>query len=458
MCKIFCNILKMRRKIYSELLDWKNRSKGKTALLVEGARRIGKSYIVNEFGKNEYKSYILVDFNDMDSDLEDIFENYLSRRDDFFSRLSLHYGVKLYHRDSLIIFDEVQQYPRARAAIKYLVADGRYDYLETGSLVSIKKNVKNIVIPSEEEHIPMYPMDLEEFMWALGDDMMMDYVREQFHRLQPLGTLHRKMMDCLRLYMVVGGMPQSVLEYVGTKDFESVDRVKRNILRLYREDIAKYATGAESKAISIFDEIPSMLQRHERKFSPSSIKEGSRMREYEDAFFWLSDSKVVNICYNSTEPNIGLRMNMDRTTLKCYMGDTGLLVSMAFDENTIASEQLYKKLILGKLEANLGMLVENIVAQMLVSSGHKLYFYSNCDKDAQNRMEIDFLVGKPSITSRHNICPIEVKSTTRYTFVSLNKFRNKYAQQLSVPYLLHTADVMQQDGIVFLPLYMAGLV
>ncbi|MCQ2252235.1 MAG: AAA family ATPase [Bacteroidales bacterium] len=447
----------MKRKIYTKLLEWKNNSKGSTALLVEGARRIGKSYIVNEFGKNEYKSYILVDFNDMNSDLRDIFENYLSKRDEFFIRLSLHYGIKLYERNSLIIFDEVQQYPQARAAIKYLVADGRYDYIETGSLVSIKKNVKNIVVPSEEEHISMFPMDLEEFLWALGDDMTMDFVRNQFRKLEPMGSLHRKMMDYFRQYMVIGGMPQAVLEYAKSKDFSKVDKVKRNILRLYRDDIAKYATGAESKAIAIFDEIPPMLQRHERKFSPSSIKEGSRMREYEDAFFWLSDSRVVNICYNSTEPNIGLRMNMDRTTLKCYLGDTGLLISMAFDENTIASEQLYKKLILGKLEVNLGMLMENIVAQMLVSSGHKLYFYSNSDKVAENRMEIDFLIGKPTVTSRHNICPLEVKSTTRYTFTSLEKFRKKYAQQLSVPYLLHTADVMQQDGIVFLPIYMASV-
>lgn len=443
----------MRRKIYSKLLEWKIKSQGKTALLIEGARRIGKSYIVNEFGKNEYKSYILVDFNDMDRELQDIFENHLSNRNEFFMRLSLHFATKLYERNSLIIFDEVQQYPKARAAIKYLVADGRYDYIETGSLVSIKKNVKNIVIPSEEEHIQMHPMDLEEFIWALGDDMIIDFVKEQFRKLEPIGTFHRKMMDYFRKYMVVGGMPQAVLEYIDSQDFEAVDKTKRNILRLYREDIAKYATGAESKAIAIFDEIPAMLQRHERKFSPSSIKEGSKTREYEDAFFWLSDSKVVNICYNSTEPNIGLRLNMDRTTLKCYMGDTGLLISMAFDENTIANEQLYKKLILGKLEVNLGMLIENIVAQMLVSAGHKLYFFSNYDKAAENRMEIDFLIEKPAITSRHNICPLEVKSTTRYTYTSLEKFRKKYPQQLSTPYILHTADIMEKEGIIFLPLY-----
>lgn len=448
----------MKRKIYQELLRWKNERQGKTALLIEGARRIGKSYIVDAFGKNEYKSYILVDFNDMDEELLNVFEHYLPNRDEFFLRLSLYFGVRLYPRESLIIFDEVQQYPKARAAIKYLVKDGRYDFIETGSLVSIKKNVIDIVIPSEEQRIEMFPMDFEEFLWALGDDMTMDFIRRQFDRLEPMGSLHRKTLDYLRQYMIVGGMPQAVEAFVETRDFDIVDETKRGILQLYRNDISKYATKAESKVTSIFDEIPAQLQQHEKKFKLASLQKGARMRDYEDAFFWLNDACVVNLCYNTTAPDIGLRLNRKRTTFKCYFGDTGLLVSHAFDERILAKDQLYRKLILNKLEINKGMLVENLVAQMLRVSGHKLYFYSNSDRKlAENRMEIDFLIPKPDLTNRHNICPIEVKSTNRYVTTSLEKFINKFSKQVATPYVLHTSDLKVQEGIVFLPLYMTPL-
>ena len=306
----------MKRKIYKQMLDWKNRSKGTTALLIEGARRIGKSYIVREFAEREYKSSILVDFNDMDDELLGIFEQYLHNRNDFFIRLSVYFGVKLYERESVIIFDEVQLYPKARAAIKYLVADGRYDYIETGSLVSLRQNVKDIVIPSEEESIDMFPMDFEEFIWAMNEEMLVDFIRNQYESQAPMGGLHRKAYDLLRLYMIVGGMPQAVLAYSKTKDFDEVDRVKRAILRLYRNDISKYASQTETKVSRIFDDIPSQLQRHEKKFRISAIQQGGKMRDYEDALFWLDDSRVINICYNSTEPNVGLRLNMDRTTLK----------------------------------------------------------------------------------------------------------------------------------------------
>lgn len=448
----------MKRKIYQDLLDWKNTSKGKSALLIEGARRIGKSYIVREFAKNEYKSYIIVDFNDMDSELLDVFEHYLSHRDDFFMRLSLYFGVRLYERESIIVFDEVQLYPKVRAAIKYLVADGRYDYIETGSLVSIRRNVKDIVIPSEEHAIDMYPMDFEEFLWAMDEDMLMDFVRKQFASLQPMGVLHRKVLDYFRQYMIVGGMPQAVLAYSEKKDFEEVDVIKRDILQLYRNDISKYAFEATTKVTRIFDDIPSQLQKHEKKFRMSSISVSARMRDYEDSFFWLDDARIVNICYNATEPSVGLKLNMERTTLKCYLGDTGLLISQAFDENGLMEEQLYRKLMLGKLEVNQGMLVENVVAQMLKASGHKLFFFSKSDRaDAANNMEVDFLIRKRTITSRHNICPVEVKSSSRYTYTSLNKFRAKYAEQLATPYVMHTGDVEIQDGVVFLPLYMTPL-
>lgn len=440
------------------MLRWKNESNGSTALLIEGARRIGKSYIVKKFANNEYKSNIIVDFNDMDGELMDIFENYLHSRDDFFLRLSLYFGVRLYERDTVIVFDEVQLYPKARAAVKYLVADGRYDYIETGSLVSLRQNVKDIVIPSEEEAIDMFPMDFEEFLWAMGDDMTMDFVRRQFDLLSPIGPLHRKTLDRLRQYMIVGGMPQAVKAYAENKDFEHVDRIKRNILRLYRNDISKYALQTETKVTRVFDGIPSQLQRHEKKYRIAAIQSGARMRDYDDAFFWLDDSRVVNICYNATEPNVGLRLNMDRTTLKCYFGDTGLLISHAFDENAITDSQLYRKLMLGKLELNQGMLVENLVAQMLRASGHKLFFFSRSDREnISNRMEIDFLIRKHHVTSRHNIIPVEVKSTTRYTHTSLDKFRAKYSEYISSPYVLHSGDIEIKDGITYLPLYMAML-
>lgn len=446
----------MKRKIYNRLLEWKQERSTREALLIDGARRVGKSFIVEEFAKNEYKSYILINFSNLTDEFKDLFDNYLPYLDKFFLRLSLLTGVKLYARESLIIFDEVQCYPKAREAVKHFVADGRYDFIETGSLVSINKNVEGIIIPSEERRIDMYPMDFEEFLWALGEDMMMGFVRDCFERHCSLGAaLHRKMMDYLRLYMIVGGMPQAVLEYVDTKDFAEVDRTKRNILDLYRQDIFHYASHCADKVVRIFDEIPSQLQRHEKRFRIGSLQKGARTRDYADAFFWLDESRVVNVCYAATEPSIGLKLNRDEAKYKLYMGDTGLLISHAFDENDIESESLYRKLMLGKLEINQGMMVENLVAQMLRSTGKKLYFYSKSDVvDAENNMEVDFLVRKPSVTSRHNICPLEVKSGARYTLSSINKFGRKFAEQMATPYVLHSADYAEKDGIVYLPLYM----
>ncbi len=426
--------------------------------MIDGARRIGKSYIVEEFAKKEYKSYILVDFNNADDDLMEIFDRYLKSLDLFFSYLALYFNVTLHPRDTVIVFDEVQLYPKARAAIKYLVKDGRYDYIETGSLVSINRNVKDIVIPSEEYRVNMYPMDFEEFLWAMGDEQMMPFIRDCYEKKRALGPLHRKVMDHFRHYMIVGGMPQAVLEYVDTRDFIKVDMVKRNILSLYRADIEKYAVGNETKVKAIFDEIPSALSRHEKKFRLAAISDKARYREYESSFFWLAESRVVNICYNSTAPDIGLRLNEERTTLKCYMADTGLLISHAFNLKAIMGNELYLKLALGKLEVNEGMLMENIVAQMLKASGHELFFFSKSSAtSAEDRMEIDFLISKPVITNRHNISPIEVKSGKNYTTTSLDKLKAKFAPMLAESYVLHVADVEVKEEVVYLPLYMAGL-
>lgn len=305
----------------------------------------------------------------------------------------------------------------------------------------------------------MYPLDFEEFLWAMGNDTLMDIIKKCYDAEKPMGQImHRKAMDYFRQYLIVGGMPQAVQEYATSRDFDRVDRIKRDILTLYRADIIKHAAGYEMKVESIFDEIPAQLQKHEKRFRISSLKKDARFRDYEDAMFWLDDAMIVNICYNSTEPNIGLRLNMDRLTLKCYMADTGLLISHAFDENGIVTEELYKKLLFDKLEVNKGMIMENMVAQMLTASGHKLYFYSNCSReDKDSRMEIDFLITKSKVSSRHNISPIEVKSGKNYTLTSLRKFMKKYNEQTHIPYVLHTNDLKKEEGIIYLPLYMTPL-
>ena len=449
----------MKRKIYNNILEWKKESNGTTALLIEGARRVGKSYIAEKFAKENYKSYILIDFSKVAEEVKRLFDEYLDNLDYLFTYLSQYYGVKLHERNSLIIFDEIQFCPRARGAIKHLVADGRYDYLETGSLISIKKNVKDILIPSEEEKLRMYPFDFEEFLWAMGNETLMDFIKECYKKKMPLGqALHRKSMDYFKEYLIVGGMPQAVEMYSKTRDFEKVDKIKRNILNLYREDIRKHAEELNLKVEQIFDTIPSQLQKHEKKFNISNLDENARYRNYEGAFYWLKDACLVNIAYNTTEPNIGLGQRMDTNTLKCYMFDTGLLLSMTFNEKNIVNEEIYKKILFDKLSFNEGMILENIVAQMLVSSGRKLYFFSRNEReDSSETMEVDFLISTDKITSKHNIVPIEVKSGERYTFTSLKKIKNKYNDYLAKSVIIHTKDLNEENDILYLPIYMTTL-
>ncbi len=449
----------MKRKIYDELVNWKNNSNGKTALLVEGARRIGKSYIVEEFAKNNYKSYILIDFSKVSKEVIDLFDNYLDNLDYLFTYVSNYYGVELFNRESLIIFDEVQFCPRARSGIKHFVKDGRYDFIETGSLISIKKNVEGILIPSEEEILEMYPMDYEEFCWAMGNNMIMDFIRDCYNKKKPLGDLmHRKAMDYFKEYMIVGGMPQAVLEYSTSRNFQNVDKIKRSILNLYRNDIRKYAGEINLKVEKIYDTIPSQLQRHEKKFNINSLDENLRYRNFEGAFYWLSDAKIINIAYNTTEPSVGLGQRIGKNSLKCYMGDTGLLLSMTFNEKSLIEEEVYKRILFDDFSFNAGMILENIVAQALVASGNKLYFFSkNNREDSSLTMEIDFLIMSNNITSKKNIIPIEVKSSKRYTYVSLNKLIKKYKDYLDTPIILHTKDLKKENGILYLPIYMAGI-
>lgn len=447
----------MKRKIYDQLLKWKEEEQGNVAILLEGARRVGKSYIVEKFARREYKSYILVDFAHISKSMKRVFEEYLFETDTFLMYLQNVAGVQLYERNSLIIFDEVQKYPMARQAIKHLVADGRYDYIETGSLVSINENTKDILIPSEERSLQMHPMDFEEFLWALGDEMTWPFVKQCFTKKTPMGPMHRKTLTLFRQYLIVGGMPQAVAKFIETKNFQKVDVVKRDILSLYRKSINKHVRGYTEKVKAVWDQIPGELQRHNKKFKLSDIDSGARYRSYESSFMWLNDARLVNTCYNVSEPQVGMRLKRDNLTFKCYMGDTGLLIAHAFDEKLIQGEELYQKLMLDKLEINEGMLIENIVAQMLVASGHSLYFYSKNSVLAPERMEIDFLVEKPTLNNAHNISPIEVKSGKNYTYKSIEKFKEKFSTQLSEPYIIHCKDYKEENGYRFLPIYMTPL-
>ena len=442
----------LKRKLYDELLEWKRKSNGETALMIDGARRVGKSFLCEQFAKNEYKSYIIIDFGNVSKEIIEVFENDSSNLDLFFAKISAFYSIKLYRRESVIIFDEVQQYPPARQLIKYLVADGRYDYIETGSLIRLKKNVSNIIIPSEEEKFEMFPLDFEEFLWALNDDeVTVPLMRQCFEERKPMGAaLHRKVMNDFRQYLLVGGMPQAVLAYLKEKSFEDADVAKRRILKLYRDDVARFADGYEEKVFAIFDEIPGQLSKKEKKYTLAALSENARFRMYESSFIWLNEAMITNTCYNATDPNIGLALSADHATQKCYMADTGLLITHTFMDVPYVENDLYKAILFDKLDINEGMIMENVVAQMLRRNGHKLYFYSRYDKEnRENHMEIDFL-----ITKKKKITPIEVKSGNYRQHVSLDKFNKKFGNRTGESYILYTKDVDVKDEIIHLPLYM----
>ena len=444
------------RKIYKKLLAWKKEASGEKALLIEGARRIGKSTIAEEFGKREYKSYLLIDFNDVSPVVIDAFEKYLNDLDTFFLILSTEYNTTLYPRESLIIFDEIQQYPKARQSIKKLVSDGRYDYIETGSLISIRENVKGITIPSEERSICMYPMDFEEFCFALGERKMTEYIRKCFAEKKPLEeNLHHKAMMLFKQYILVGGMPKAVAKYLdNNRSFSAADIEKRDILALYRSDIGKIDRNYRSKVLSIFDQIPSFLSQHEKRVRLSSIEEKSTFPMYEETFFWLGNSMIVNECFNCVDPNVGLSINEDRTAIKCYMGDTGLLISHAFDENELAEENLYKQILLDKLSINDGMIFENAVAQCLVANGYRLFFRTEYNAEKKrNDIEIDFLISNGS-KIKQKLFPIEVKSGTKYTTKSLDRFIEKYHGRIGQAYIIHTKNLCKKGEVLCIPSYM----
>ncbi len=446
-----------KRKIYERLVNWKTDTKGTKALFIEGARRIGKSTIVEEFAKKEYKSYIVIDFNDASEVVKDAFLNYLQDLDTFFMILSTEYRTVLYPGESVLIFDEIQQFPKARQSIKRLVKDGRFDYIETGSLVSIRENVQDITIPSEERKIQMYPMDFEEFCLAMGEEEMVHYIRKCFEEGVPLAEkLHHSAMLLYRQYLVVGGMPQSVAAYLKNgRSFQKADEEKRDILALYRDDIMKIEAKYQSKVLSIFDQIPAFLSQHEKRVVLSDIEQGASFSKFNDTFFWLDNSMIANECFNCREPNVGLSMNEDRTYLKCYMGDTGLLVSHAFTEAEIETEDLYRQLILGRLSVNEGMIFENAVMQALVCNGYKPFFYTHYNTEKhRNDIEIDFLISNKS-KMRYRIYPIEVKSSEKYSITSLKRFIDKFEARIGQAYVIDTKNFRKKEGIVYIPAYMA---
>lgn len=446
----------LHRKAYQQLLDWKTNSNGDSAILIEGARRVGKSYLAETFAKQEYKSYILIDFSNVDQELLRIFETSKHDLDCFFQYISVYFQVPLYPRESILIFDEVQFFPAVRGMIKHLVKDGRFDYIETGSLISLKQNTQDILIPSEEESFTMYPFDFEEFCWAMEDHQTIPYIKLKYEQRAPVGdAMHRKIMQKYKEYLLIGGMPQAIIKYIETKDFHEADKVKLRILTLYRNDVSKFARGYEFKVLSIFDEIPSQLAKHEKKFKLSSLDKGARYRTYEESFFWLSDAMITNMCFNSTDPNVGFAMSADYTTMKCYMMDTGLLITHAFSETKETLNEVYKAILFDKLEINEGMIMENAVAQALRTNGHKLYFYSRSDRqNRENRLEIDFIIQEKTLT-KAKVSAIEVKSGKSYAYSSLEKYKKKYSSRIKECYILHTKDVRCEKGYTYLPIYMA---
>lgn len=436
-----------KRKIYSKMQEWKKDSDGKTALLIEGARRIGKSTVVEEFAKNEYESYILIDFARASKETKELFED-VSDLNFLFLQLQLQYRVDLQERKSVIIFDEVQLCPVARQAIKVLVADHRYDYIETGSLISIKKNVKDILIPSEERKISMYPMDYEEFLWAIGDTATFPLLKKCFEMNQGLGdAINRKQLRQFRLYMLVGGMPQAVSTYIETNNFRKVDEIKRDILNLYESDFAKIdPTG---RLAMLFDAIPAQLNKNAARYQASSVLNGEKQDKILEYIAELKDSKTVLVAYNTNDPDAGMSNTRDLSRFKLFLSDTGLFVTLMFKDKDFTENEIYEKLLNDRLSVNLGYLYENIVAQCLAANGNELFYHTIMNKNSKHNYEIDFILAR-----KNKIIPIEVKSSGYKTRKSLDVFTEKYSRRILKRYLVYTKDMSKDQDIFCVPVYM----
>ena len=437
-----------QRKLYSKMLEWKTMSNGSSALLVEGARRVGKSTLVNQFAKKEYKSAIVIDFNMAPRHIIALFDDY-SDLDTLFLNLQAHYHVSLHKRQSVIVFDEVQQCPRARQAIKYLVQDGRYDYIETGSLIRLHKNTKDITIPSEEHHVTLHPLDYEEFLWALGDTTTMSLIRQQFDVRRGFGQTHRSLMRDLRLYMLVGGMPQAVKTYLETNNLSQVDTIRREILTLYTEDFRKIdATGRISR---LFNAIPAQLSKNAKRYIPSSVIGEVSEHRLAEMLAQMEDSQVVRLAYHANDPNVGMSLSANYDYYKMFLCDTGLFVTLAFWDKDYTENTIYTQLLSDKFAANLGYVYENLVAQMLVAAGNRLFYFTFA-KDDKHYYEIDFLLSRGK-----KICPIEVKSSNYRTHTSIDQFIDRFSERVGTPYILHTKDSTHENALQCLPVYMTGL-
>ncbi len=436
-----------KRKIYKELLDWKEKYSNKYALLIKGARRIGKSTIAEEFAANEFKSYVKIDFANTSKEIMELFDD-MYDLDFFFLQLQQLTKTRLYNKESVIIFDEIQLFPKARQAIKYLVADGRYNYIETGSLISIKKNTKDILIPSEEHKISMYPMDFEEFLWAINDDITAETIKTLIRNKRPAGNImHKNLMRIFRLYMLIGGMPQAVETYIETNNLQSVDEIKREIIDLYEEDFIKIDnTGLIS---GIYDNIPANLSNNSSRYVLSSVKEGIRFERFNELLADILSSYTVNIAYRANDPNVGMSLDKDLKRFKLFASDVGLFITLAFKDKKYTENIIYSKLLSNKLEANLGYIYENVVAQILRTKGNNLFYYTMENTTSNHIYEIDFL-----ISVGNKICPIEVKSGNYRAHKSLDMFCDKFSRRIKDKYVVHTKDYKRENGINYIPFYM----
>lgn len=438
-----------KRKLYDKMLEWKREFDGKTALLIKGARRVGKSTLVEEFAKNEYESYIFIDFSIASKEVNTLFSD-LSDLNYLFLRLQMIYHVNLVERRSVIIFDEVQMQPLARQAIKHLVKDQRYDYIETGSLLSIKKNIKDIVIPSEETRLQLYPLDYEEFRWALGDTVTLPLLLSTYEKMMPLGDdINRRLLRDFRLYMLVGGMPQAVNAYIETNNLGIVDQVKRNILELYEDDFRKI--DSSGRAGMLFDAIPAELNKNASRYQVSSVIAGEKEERVREILADMQDSMTVYISYHADDPNAGMSLHKDPRRYKLFLCDTGLFVTLAFKDRDFTENEIYEKLLNDKLSADLGYLYENIVAQMLKTAGNELFYYTFPKETSNHSYEIDFLLAR-----KNKICPLEVKSSGYKTHASLDAFQNKFSSRILSRYLIYTKDIRKDKDIFCLPVYMVS--
>ena len=437
-----------KRKLYDKLLEWKHNRQGKTAILIEGARRVGKSTLAKQFAENEYESYVMIDFSIVREDVLELFDH-ISDLDYFFLQLQFRLGVSLKERKSLVIFDEVQKCPKARQAIKHLVADRRYDYIETGSLISIKKNVKDILIPSEEEKLFLYPMDYEEFKWALGDNTAIPQLRMLFDKKLSIGdAVTRKLMRDFRIYMVVGGMPQAVDTYIDTNNLMEVDRVKRNIIQLYEDDF--YKIDSSGRLSMLFDAIPAQLNSNASRYQvASAIGSNTNSEKVLQLISELRESMTINMAYHANDPGVGMSLVMNLNRYKMYIGDTGLFITLAFKDKDFTENIIYQKLMSDKLDTNLGYVYENMVAQMLTATGNRLFYYTFPTETGKHNYEIDFLLSRGN-----KICPIEVKSSGYKRHTSLNTFCQKFSNRILQRYIIYTKDLQKDEQTLFLPVYL----